>query len=304
MTAMPTTFSSDKGLARILSKAVIYQDYEKALTETRERPVSFPWPAKQSTEERAKEEDASFCELMAGSTKTCAACYALQGQLEREAKMQPRTLKCFAGLCESASPVRVGERLIAFLRTGHVLVHEPTPKEFRRITQTLIEWGVQVDLKQAEEAQLTTQVLSEDQYHAMVRLLSIFADHLAACGSLLGNQEILTKLPAEPPAIIKARSFVAENSDEPFTLADVAHSVNMSAHYFSQKFRAITGLKFTEFVSRIRVEKARKLMDNQHLQIAEIAYQVGFQSLSQFNRAFRQFMDTSPTQYRHSLVKP
>ena len=54
---------------------------------------------------------------MAKTNTTCAECYALQQKLEEEAQLRPKTLKCFAGLCETAVPVRVGDKLIAFLHT-------------------------------------------------------------------------------------------------------------------------------------------------------------------------------------------
>ena len=59
-----------------------------------------------------------FCALLTRSNRSCAACFALQNELEAKAQLKPTTLKCFAGLCETAVPVRVGEKLIAFLQTG------------------------------------------------------------------------------------------------------------------------------------------------------------------------------------------
>jgi AraC-like DNA-binding protein len=49
------------------------------------------------------------------------------------------------------------------------------------------------------------------------------------------------------------------------------------------------------------VEKAKNLLVNPQLRISEIAFEVGFQSLSQFNRAFRRHAGTSPRNYRHAL---
>lgn len=72
------------------------------------------------------------------------------------------------------------------------------------------------------------------------------------------------------------------------SLAAVAQAVNMSASYFSEKFKEITGLNFVAYVARTRIEKARNLLHNPNLRISEIAFEVGFQSLSQFNRAFKQ----------------
>ena len=89
-----------------------------------------------------------------------------------------------------------------------------------------------------------------------------------------------------------------ENCDDDISLSEVARAVNMSAHYLSEKFKESTGLTFTEYTARVRIEKARNLLQIPNLQVSEIAYEVGFQSLSPFNRAFRQIVGKAPTQYR------
>lgn len=76
----------------------------------------------------------------------------------------------------------------------------------------------------------------------------------------------------------------------------------MSANYFSEKFKESTGLNFVEFVARTRIEKARNLLQNPNLRISEVAFEIGFQSLSQFNRTFKKFTGQSPSDYRGQLA--
>ena len=72
--------------------------------------------------------------------------------------------------------------------------------------------------------------------------------------------------------------------------------------YFSEKFKEATGINFVEYVARTRVEKARNLLQNPNLRISEIAFDVGFQSLSQFNRAFKAITGQSPREHRAGLL--
>jgi AraC-like DNA-binding protein len=65
-------------------------------------------------------------------------------------------------------------------------------------------------------------------------------------------------------------------------------------------FKKATGLTFTEYLGRVRIEKANALLLNPHLRISEIAYDVGFQSLTHFNRVFRDITGQSPTAFRAS----
>jgi AraC-like DNA-binding protein len=103
---------------------------------------------------------------------------------------------------------------------------------------------------------------------------------------------------AEPVEIWKARKFIHEHSDEELSLTKVAKFSNISGNHLSEKFKAVTGINFVDYVARIRVGKARDLLGNSNLRISEIAFAVGFQSLSQFNRVFKELTQKSPTQFR------
>ena len=103
---------------------------------------------------------------------------------------------------------------------------------------------------------------------------------------------------AEPVEIWKARNFIHEHSDEEISLTKVAKAVSISANHLSEKFKQVTGVNFVEYVARTRFERARALLRDGDLRISEIAFAVGFQSLSQFNRVFRNLAGRSPTEYR------
>ena len=76
--------------------------------------------------------------------------------------------------------------------------------------------------------------------------------------------------------------------------------MHVSTFFFCKMFKKATGLTFTGYLSRVRVEKAKTLLLNPHLRISEIAYDVGFQSLTHFNRMFLNIVGQSPTVYRAS----
>ncbi len=108
---------------------------------------------------------------------------------------------------------------------------------------------------------------------------------------------------AEPVEIWKARKFIREHSDEELSLTKVAKVVNMSANYLSEEFKEVTGENFVDYVARTRVGKARDLLQDRQQRISEIAFAVGFQSLSQFNRVFKKLSGKSPTEYRAAEAK-
>jgi AraC-like DNA-binding protein/ligand-binding sensor protein len=296
---MRTLRSRDLRVAA-LSESQIYHDYERAFTKGTGLPLALHEPEMFRLVQYYSKEESPFCELMGKTHKTCAACYALQQQLAREARMEVKTLKCFAGLCESAVPVRVGEDLIAFLHTGQVLLRQLTQRQFNRVAATLLKWGIEVDLQSAEEAYFQTQVLPSAQYKSLLRLLTIFAGHLAA----IGDELFLQAKAGEPAAVVKARRFIDVHHAEGLSLHRVARAVNASATYLSKRFKEATGMTFIDYLGRIRVEKAKNLLRNPNLRVSSIALEVGFQSVSQFNRTFKKVTGRSPKQLRppHSLI--
>jgi AraC-like DNA-binding protein len=62
-------------------------------------------------------------------------------------------------------------------------------------------------------------------------------------------------------------------------------------------------LTFTEYLARVRIEKAKALLLEPNRRISEVAYDVGFQSLTHFNRVFRKIVRQSPSSYRRSVSK-
>jgi AraC-like DNA-binding protein/ligand-binding sensor protein len=280
-----------------LKKSQIYRDYEKAFRETTGMPINLRPVEYFNLPHHQDPKEAPFCSLMASTNQSCSACLQLQKKVEEEAKLEPKTLKCFAGLCDAAVPVRVGENLVAFLQTGQVFVQKPNAKDFSRVARELVNWGVQADLKRVEEAYFQTRVLDKKQFEAVLRLLTIFAQHLAS----LSNQLMVSSRQAESPMVTRAKQFIADHQDEELSLRQVAGAVNTSAFYFCKMFKQATGLTFTDYLARVRIEKVKNLLMNPHKRISEAAYEAGFQSLSQFNRVFRKIVGESPTTWREKL---
>jgi AraC-like DNA-binding protein len=187
--------------------------------------------------------------------------------------------------------------LIAFLQTGQILLNEPDGASFAQATKNLLQLGVEMDVKRLEEAYFQTRVISKKQYESIVRLLTIFAQHL----STLSNQLIVGSESPGMPSIAKARTLIAERYADELSLGEVARAVNMSAFYFCKSFKKVTGITFTEYLARIRVEKVKNLLLNPNRRVSEAAYEAGFQSLSQFNRVFLRIAGESPSAYRERL---
>jgi AraC-like DNA-binding protein/ligand-binding sensor protein len=280
-----------------LRNSPVYRDYHQAFEAATGLPLALrPAGSFQSPMHGSKRANA-FCTLMAGANKSCAACLLLQQRVEQDATDGAKTLQCFAGLSESAVPVRMGDQVLGYLQTGQVLLHAPTSGRFARIVGQLREWNSPVDLRRLRTAYFGTRVLAQQHYAAVVNLLSVFAQHLAA----LSNQVMVQESAAEAPVVTRARAYIAEHYAEPLKLGQVARAVNLSAYYFCKVFKQSTGLTLTDYLARQRVEIVKQALLNPHVRISEAAYAAGFQSLSQFNRMFRRITGEAPRTYRERL---
>jgi len=283
-------------LVESLKTSGMFQNYERAYTEATGMPLALRPVENWQLPFHGKRKENTFCALMAGN-RACTACLQLQDKLTQNAMTKPATLTCAYGLCETAVPVKFGSRTIGFLQTGQVMRQKPTEAAFRRAVVRAGKLGVDIGDELTKRAYFESPVVSRRKLDSVTSLLVIFADHLA----MKGNQIMVQTANAESPVIARAKQFIAEHYTENLSLRQVSKTVNTSVFYFCKKFHEATGLTFTEFVSRTRIEKGKNLLLNPNLHITEIAYAIGFQSLTQFNRTFKKIMGQSPTDYRGNL---
>ena len=283
-----------------LSRSRIYQDYEHAFGKATKLPLELSSIDMWREIHRVRSKYANpFCAILARTSKICGACLEVQRKLSGANTSDTQTVTCFAGLTNTSVPVKLEERVIAFLQTGQVFLRTPSAKRFKKIATQLISWGMKVNLARLENVYLHSRLVSPDQYRAIVRLLEIFAEHLA----LIADQIALQHCRGDPPMIRGAKDYVASHQSDPIKLEQIARALNVSKYHFCRSFKHATGLTFVEYLSRVRIEKAKVLLHNNNLRVSEIAYEVGFQTIAHFNRIFRKLVGHSPTEFRSTLAE-
>jgi AraC-like DNA-binding protein len=289
--------NANGNLIESLTNSQMYQEYERAYSEATGLPLTLRPVETWQLPLHGKRKENPFCAIVAATSRTCAACLQMQEKLCQLASHEPATMICAYGLCETAVPVKLGQQTVGFLQTGQVMRQKPTAASFQRVVKQAGDLGVDLDHEATKEAYFQTPVVSQKKLDSVSGLLSIFADHL----SMKSNQIAVHQANAEPPMIARAKQFIEEHHTEDLALGQVAQAVHSSVFYFCKLFKKVTGINFTEFVSRRRTEKAKNLLLNPNLRVSEIAYEVGFQSLTHFNRVFKKIVGESPTEYRSHL---
>ena len=239
-----------------------------------------------------------FCRLLADNPAAAEACWKSEAEIQRRAgkTLLAQTMRCFAGLEIVAAPVIVEGRHLASWISGQVLCRKPTPADFKGVARHLVKWGMQDELRQIKAAFFRGRVFPPNQLQATKQLLTLFAQHLGEQADRLWS----VPQAGEPLSVMRAKEFIQANFTEPVSLAQVATAVHVSPFHLCRVFRAATGVTLTEYVSRLRVEKAKSRLTDASVRVSEVAYATGFGSISQFNTVFRKRVGKTPTQYRSS----
>lgn len=238
----------------------------------------------------------AFCKIL-NENNRCPDCVAAAHCISSELSSTPSALRCFAGMSESAVPVLAGRTPIAVLTTGQVFTGQRTDAAWPGVASRLQELGFESDrIAELEDAWKRTREIAPDQYDGMVSLLAVFAGQL----SELAEKLVLEARDSEPETVLKARQYVSAHLSEPIELADVARHVGMSQFHFCRVFKQATGLTFKQYLTRRRVEWAKCRLRKPDARVTEVAYDVGFGSLSQFNRSFLRLVGLSPSDWRNN----
>lgn len=100
----------------------------------------------------------------------------------------------------------------------------------------------------------------------------------------------------------EALRYLDQHLQESVSMRDTADHLHMNASYFSVHFKEQTGLTFSDYMTRRRVQRAKELLTSTRLTIAEIAERVGYQTAKYFVKVFRETVGVSPGQYRQQWL--
>lgn len=280
-----------------LNQSRLCTEFRQAFSEATGLPVALQPVDSWALPHRGSKYENPFCALMIERSGTCVWCLQSHERLWQGAVAGLKSQPCVFGLWEMAVAVRLDSEVIGFLHSGQAFQQPPTPGQFERVQRLIVKVAPEVPLDQARTLWFNSPVVGPQRWEALAVLLRVFGEHL----SLISRQLALQAQHAEPPAITRARQFLEANYTERLSLNAVARVAHMSPFYFCKLFKRVTGLNYTDYLARLRVEKARNLLLNPNLKISEIAFEVGFQSLTHFNRMFKRLNGQAPSEYRRRL---
>lgn len=102
--------------------------------------------------------------------------------------------------------------------------------------------------------------------------------------------------------IVRAVDYINNNYHLPITLQKVARIVGISEAYFSTLFKKEIGLSFTDYLTELRMKKAKQLLEDPAIYIYEVGEYVGYSDPNYFGKVFKKYTGLSPEAYRKGAV--
>ncbi len=241
-------------------------------------------------------DDNPLCVLACSTPAGRALCHRVQGDVRHglEQKAIAQRVPCLAGLMVIAVPILVCGEHVATLQSCRIFLRSSQAEDVQRFADLLTAWGAKPNLDQLRRDFASIPVVTRDQLEATVKLLGIYAEHLGD----LASRRILAERRGRPTPMAQALAFVRDHQNERLHLREVAEKANLSPYYFCKLFRKTMGMTFTDYLARLRLEKAKDLLLANGMPVGDIAFAAGFGSIPHFNRAFKRYTGLTPTLYR------
>ncbi|WP_175638631.1 response regulator transcription factor [Metabacillus schmidteae] len=110
------------------------------------------------------------------------------------------------------------------------------------------------------------------------------------------------KYQKEASSIQEIEAFLRKNYEKDITLQEIADRFFLSREYISRKFKQEYHETLTNYLTKIRIEKAKELLENPHLKVYEISFKCGYQNEKYFNKVFKKIVGLTPNEFRVKII--
>lgn len=214
-----------------------------------------------------------------------AACYRCRKVVRTLVARHRRACSglCVHGVYEHCRPVIYDDRVICVIFVGNVLTDDPAQR--RKLE------------KQVDSSLLETM---EDRYSEAecAEIADILESYILLLFDRYGVENS-----AYDPLVENIKNYIQENLIHDFSMEDLATAFNYNSKYLGHVFKSRTGRSIRSYCNIARVNRAKELLADTKQGIADIALQVGFNSVAYFDRVFFKVTKLTPQQYRDALGK-
>ena len=276
-----------------LSKATKFRKFCRLLCETTGVSLVFVAPSDNVRDMLDyRREMALLCEFLRHKDDFLSKCRECDRRSCNEAVLRRKGFfyRCHAGLMDIVVPVFVEGLHVGTFMGGQLLPAAPDKASFKDFASGLKEYGY--ENKMLRKLFFANPWMEKTRLGNIVELVSLFAGHFQELGSRLLEER------NSKSSVEEACDYIQAHLKEPLTLEGVSSKLGLSPPYFSSLFKKRTDEGFLEYVRRLRIEHAKRLLEDSNYEVSRVATESGFASIASFNRCFRQLSGTNPSAYR------
>jgi AraC-like DNA-binding protein/ligand-binding sensor protein len=246
----------------------------------------------------------SFCNIAkttAAGMRYCLKCKALS--IRKSMKEKSLFLgRCYLGITEIVKPVFYEGKLVCIIYLGNLLEGDRKGQCIKKIGDACSITGVKSD--NLIDALMETEAVSEDELQEYKEITEILEAHILLV--LSSKTSFKSKKESTYPIysstdnwIIEAvQNYASTYYNRELKLTELAKIYFLNPQYLCRLFKRKTGTHFTDYLNRIRIEKAKEMLKLSEDTVLDIALRVGFNNVTYFNRVFKVIEGVTPTEYR------
>lgn len=220
------------------------------------------------------------CDCAKDSAAGYAACFRCRNLALKLAIRRKRSFGgcCVNGVYEYCRPILYGDAVAGVIFVGNILPSEPY-----RQAQLQSRFGSLTETMEPD--------FSGDQCRKTADIVESYIVYLLKTYENTGRATF-------DPLLENMKNYIAENLNCGFSMGELSAVFNYNEKYLGRYFKLKTGLTVREYCNRIRINRAKELLQSSCRSVTDIAGQVGYNNVTYFNRIFRQTTGVTPTQFQ------
>lgn len=214
---------------------------------------------------------------------------------------------------EADYPIHLEKRLFAEVKNGETdhaiataetyfdLVAANYADDLMNMRLKVLEFALFAEHLAYESGGMTYEFRAREDYLPTIMAISDLDTLKKWFGDKIGTatHNVGCKASEKSTSVIEtAKEYIQSNYSKDISLDDVSRTVNVSPYYFSKIFKEETGEGFVEYLTGIRMDKAKELLNTTEYSMKEICSMVGYADPNYFSRSFKKNVGVTPTEYK------
>ncbi|WP_299838822.1 AraC family transcriptional regulator [uncultured Tenacibaculum sp.] len=177
--------------------------------------------------------------------------------------------------------------------------------EFLKINKILKESKYGISFGQHVSDKLHNELMGLNKLsytEQAIKLLNILNQlSLTSSKEVLSSTDMRQYTSINSTRIDTVLKYISDNYSKNISLEDISQVACMTTNSFCRFFKKVTNKSFTQFLNEVRIRNASRYLAQNNLSVSEVSYLVGYNSITNFNKQFKQIMGSTPKSYREAI---